>query len=251
MEKTDNIDVWIKLSLNDLKCARILYEHKEFRNSYYLFQQATEKANKAFTLKFELANEEDIRNMGHDIFKFNRRFVTKRIQEIENLFKESKVHSPKIIKEYEKLKKGLSEVDSLKNKDLTNLSFKEIDSLYKEVVSIRKPYVERNPEVVKSWQTIGFVSEFLIGLMQLMLDTFFIKLSISVCGILTVQHNTSSRYPDNLKDPTVIYTLKLPIIQKQLLFMNLLEEGVTKMKDFSVETRYKEIFGKLSSNSKI
>ena len=119
MGKIDNIDVWIKLYLNDLKCARILYEHKEFRNSYYLFQQATEKANKAFTLKFELANEEDIRNMGHDIFKFNRRFATKRIQELE-------VHFPKITTEYEKLKKGLSEVDSLKNKDLVNFHGKLI-----------------------------------------------------------------------------------------------------------------------------
>lgn len=251
MEKIVNIDVWIKLCLNDLKGARILYEQKEFRNSYYLFQQATEKANKAFTLKFELANEKDILTMGHDIFKFNRRFAEKEIQKIENLFRESKVHSSEITKKYENLKKGLSELDSLRNKDLVNLSIKELDSLYKGAVSIQKPFVERNPEMGKSLQAFGFGGEILIGLLQLWLDKAFIKLSISVCGILTMQHNTSTRYPDNLKDPTIIYTLKLPIIKKQPLFMNLLEEVIHKMKDFSDEIRYKEISDKLLSNSKL
>lgn len=92
--------------------------------------------------------------MGHDIFKLNRKFVTKRIQEIENLFKESKVPSANITTEYQKLKKELIEVNSLKNKDLINLSFEDGDSLYKQVVSIQKPFIDRNPGVVKSWQTI-------------------------------------------------------------------------------------------------
>ena len=48
------ITTLIKLALSDLKAARILYSEKQFRASYFLFQQASEKATKAFALKFGL-----------------------------------------------------------------------------------------------------------------------------------------------------------------------------------------------------
>ena len=66
-------------------------------------------------------------------------------------------------------------------------------------------------------------------LLQSMLDLAYIKLAISACSILTVQHSTLTRYPENGKDPTKIYTLRLPLVKKQPLFMDLLEDAICKM----------------------
>lgn len=217
MVEKDKAEIWIKLSLSDLKASKILYEYKQYRVSYYLFQQATEKANKAFALKFEMANEDDLKEMGHNQFKLNRRLAAKELQELDNVLKESKELSPDLQKKYKNLKNGLRELDALRSQDLVNLTSTEINTLYKQVSLYRKSYIERNPKVKKALEEkeeSKIASLLFFGLMQWMLDKAFMKLSISACGILTMQHNTLTRYPENKKDPSKIYNSKLPIIKK-------------------------------------
>ena len=78
---------------------------KFFRQSYFLFQQATEKANKAHALKFGLAKEEDLKDMGHNQFKMDRKYVANKIEELDSLLKQSNNLPAKLDKKHKDLKK--------------------------------------------------------------------------------------------------------------------------------------------------
>jgi HEPN domain-containing protein len=237
--------IWIKLALSDLKASRLLYEQKQFRTSYFLFQQSTEKANKAFALKFGLAEEEDLKGMGHNQFKLERRFAARKIEELNRVFIEPQEITPELEKKHKDLKEGLSALDSLRNQNLVNLSSTEINSLYEGITRLKIPFKKRVPPVKKILQDSGDLKPgylLALGLIQWRLDVSFIRLSISACSILTEQHSTLTRYPEQGKDPTKIYTLRLPIVKKQPLFMNLLEEVIDKMKKHSDEKILKKLY---------
>ena len=68
-----------------------------------------------------------------------------------------------------------------------------------------------------------------------------IVLSLFACGILTTQHSSLARYPENGKNPLNIYTAKLPLIKKQILFMDLLEDAIKKLTKHSTESFVKKI----------
>ena len=57
-----NVSIWIDLSLSDLKSSKLLYDNSQFRTSYFFFQQATEKANKALALLGGLLSETELKN---------------------------------------------------------------------------------------------------------------------------------------------------------------------------------------------
>ena len=241
----DKAGIWIKLALSDLKASRLLYEQKQFRSSYFLFQQSTEKANKAFALKFGLAKEDDLKGLGHNQFKLERRFAARKIEELNRLLIESQDVAPELEKKHKDLKEGLSALDSLRNQNLVNLSSTEINSLYEWVTQLRIPFKKRVPPVKKILQDSGDLKPgylLALGLIQWKLDISFIRLSISACSILTEQHITLTRYPQQGKDPTKIYRSRLPIVKKQPLFMNLLEEVIGKMKKHSDEKILKKLF---------
>jgi hypothetical protein len=250
VKKIDAIGIWIKLALSDLKASKILYEQKLFRQSYFLFQQATEKANKAHALKFGLAKEEDLKDMGHNQFKIDRKYVATKIAGLDSLLKQTNKLPAKLDKKHKDLKQSLSAIDSLRNQNLVNLSSLEISSLYKQISSQRIPFEERNPGVKKLLQDAGEAKRgylLALALLQWTSDLAYIKLAISACSILTVQHSTLTRYPENGNDPTKIYTLRLPLVKKQPLFMNLLEDAICKMDKHSD----KEILKKLLKSKAI
>ena len=241
----DKAGIWIKLALSDLKASRLLYEQKQFRSSYFLFQQSTEKANKAFALKFGLAEEDDLKGLGHNQFKLERKFAAKKIAELNKLLVESQGVAPELEKKHKDLKEGLSALDSLRNQNLVNLTSREINSLYEGITRLRIPFKKRVPPVKKILQDSGDLKPgylLALGLIQWKLDISFIRLSISACSILTEQHSTLTRYPEQGKDPTKIYRSRLPIIKKQPLFMDLLEEVIAKMKKHSDEKILTKLF---------
>src|SRR5258708_8408077 len=112
MDTKEIISMWIKLALSDLKSAKILYTQKQYRTSYFLFQQATEKANKAHALKFKFINEEDFKDIRHDQFKIDRRYYTKRIKELRTLIINDGA-SPKVQAKINSLTEGISDIDRM------------------------------------------------------------------------------------------------------------------------------------------
>jgi len=49
--------------------------------------------------------------------------------------------------------------------------------------------------------------------------------TIIVCSVITTQHVSSTRYPENGKDPLESYTLKNPVVKLQLKYLALLENA--------------------------
>jgi hypothetical protein len=146
-------DTWVKLSFSDLAASRILYEQGHYRTSYFLFQQASEKANKAFALYAGLVNENDLKDIGHNQFKIYRRTIVKHEAELKNLIKATE-NLPSKAKDHEILglntilsvHKGQSEViktiDRLKNEDLINISTVELNQVYKQLLALQNPEIK-------------------------------------------------------------------------------------------------------------
>jgi HEPN domain-containing protein len=62
--------IWFDIAESDLKAARILYAAENYRASFFMFQQAAEKANKAYGLMSGVVKEADLRKkIGHETIK--------------------------------------------------------------------------------------------------------------------------------------------------------------------------------------
>jgi hypothetical protein len=240
---------WVELALSDLKSSQVLYEKGHYRTSYFLFQQAAEKANKAFGLENGIIVEKDLQNIGHNQLKIYRKFIAEQELDLKNLIDITIDVSPKIKSKHQELRLNLSEIDSLKNKDLINISSLELNKLYKELNLFRFPLHKRMPykgilEKVKLKSNEAHI--FWKFAFQMVGDIYFIGLTFGTCALLTIQHVSSTRYPDNGKNPAKIYISKLPLIKKQPLFMDLLREALTKMKKNKGNEQAK-MFSRLSS----
>jgi HEPN domain-containing protein/uncharacterized protein (UPF0147 family) len=264
---------WIKLALSDLKSSKALYAKRHYRTSYFLFQQAAEKANKAFALYGGLATEEELSKIGHDQFKLYRKSIVKQQAELKH-FTHAIEMLPERVRDHEmtglnaihSVHTGQIEIikfiDSLRNKDLVNILAVELNHLYKLLIALRKPdfKLPRNSrEVVKAiisniadWagnfetpeattarkelEEMGNdpgkskeMYKIMIQILRLTMDFAFVFYSFCCCALLTVQHSSLTRYPAGGKDPLNIYTIKLPLVKKQLLFMDLLQDAIRKL----------------------
>lgn len=76
----------LEVSVDDLQCARILYESKNYRNSFYLFQQSVEKANKGFGLYLGLIDMQKLKGkIGHMPVKIYTAFLDEQQQKLKQL----------------------------------------------------------------------------------------------------------------------------------------------------------------------
>jgi HEPN domain-containing protein len=227
------ISIWIKLALSDLKSSRILYSQKQYGTSYFLFQQATEKANKAHALKFKFIKEEDLEDIRHDQFKIDRRYNVKKIEELRKLILLNNGVSPKLYAKINSLTKSISHIDRLRNMDLINISNRNLNYLYKEINIMEIPFDIQFPEIKEIFKTrnkeLKKGYSYGLSLLLYMQDFSFIYFSIKVCALLTIKYSSLTRYPENGLNPLKIYTSKLPLIKKQFLFMNLLEQAIHKL----------------------
>jgi HEPN domain-containing protein len=273
IDKT-KIRLWIKIALDDLHSATILYNNKQHRNSFALFQQATEKAVKASILmNVDLSDEELKKEVGHNQFKYFRKEIVKKEGEISNLTNTisaiPEIRDHEVINHTQMLNfgKGLDEmkrhIDALNPRDIINISAVELSRLHRKLSSFHKVKIEipkgfEKPLISYFKKIIDLASKIstpeaqaarlefeefiqnrskvkeLIKLMKKILRIFlnhsFVIYTLYFCSILTLEHNTISRYPENGVNPFELYKRNLPLIKKQMLFMKLLEEGLTKMK---------------------
>lgn len=147
MNTADIKNLWVKLALSDLASSRILLKQKQYRTSYFLFQQATEKANKAFALYAGFVQESELMKVGHDQFKIYRKILSREEKELGRFITATK-DLPSKIRDHEifgytsiqSLHQGqgqmLSLIDGLKDQDLVNISAVELNRLYKQLLSL-------------------------------------------------------------------------------------------------------------------
>ena len=65
----------LKIAKADIKASKNLYKSRLYAQSYFYFQQATEKATKAAALSLEMSSAKDTFNMRHNIFKLHRKNI--------------------------------------------------------------------------------------------------------------------------------------------------------------------------------
>lgn len=154
----NKVAYWIKIALGDLGSSRTLYEAGHYRTSYFLFQQASEKANKAFALYANFATEEELSKIGHDQFKLYRRELVKKESELKELVERVRALPP-AARDHEMMGLDTIEavqssqlemirlIDGLRQKDLVNFSAVELNQLHKLLISLHKPDIRlpRNP----------------------------------------------------------------------------------------------------------
>lgn len=266
----ETIKIWIELSQSDLNSSRLLYNNNHCRASYFLFQQATEKANKAYALLAGLLSDEELKSIQHDQIKIYRKIIVKQGEEIKSLNKTLKTH-PKIVKheitkminsiEYHKLStNGLRVIDDLRNTDLVNISIANLNSIIQELkklkeVKLQLPNDTKQALKMRFLAGANWVEDFesqvavttkndLINLLNnteqfeqlhdLMVNRIlpmtkniiFVHWTLFFCALITVQHSSLARYPDNGINPETIYNKDLPIVKKQAMFMDLLENSL-------------------------
>ena len=243
--------IFIEIAKDDLKSSTILYKKKQYRNSYFLFQQSIEKANKAFLL-FNDISESDMKEIRHDQFKPYRREIEKNLKKLNefkksyiNQFEELKNNS--VIKQLdfdnmdENLKFALKLIDSLKNIDLINISEEELSQgiiAIKKLTKIKIDLSDNNIELF--FKNIGLISRYaheeikdlLHKIIPYFLDLIFIQISLLFGAYITIQHSSISRYPEKNINPLLIYNEKLPIIKKFPEFENIFNNSFSKLENF-------------------
>ncbi|MDX2190781.1 MAG: HEPN domain-containing protein [Bacteroidota bacterium] len=136
-----SFEIWLDIAESDLKASRILYENKQYRTSYFFFQQASEKANKAYALISNQLTDSQFEDIGHKQFKIHRNLIevqkrkvafllSNNIPELPFNKKRSKID---LNKQKEMLNEGVSYIDSLNNLDLVNISSVELNKLINEI----------------------------------------------------------------------------------------------------------------------
>lgn len=78
-------EIWLDIAESDLYASKILYEKKQYRVSYFLFQQASEKANKAYALISNQFTETQFENIQHKQFKIHRNLIEVQKKKIDSL----------------------------------------------------------------------------------------------------------------------------------------------------------------------
>lgn len=277
MNKGNKTNIWIKLAISDLSSSRILYEAGQYRSSYFLFQQAAEKANKAFALYAGLIQEDELADIRHDQFKMYRRSIVKQESELKHFISVADT-LPSKIKDHEifgfstvhSVHKAQNEIlrliDGLKDRDLVNITSIELNRIHKELAPFKSSNIKLPKKVDKKFQqtmlkladwignfetseVIATKKEYLeilsdkkksrelyaimTKVLNVTTDFAFIFCTLIVCGLLTIQHSSLTRYPVNGQNPFEIYNSKLPLIKKQPLFMDLLDQVLLKMREIN------------------
>jgi len=257
--------IWVDLSKNDLKTSRILYQNGFYRNSYYFFQQASEKALKALTLKYEFVKEEDLKKFRHDVFKLFELFINKRENELLSTINENTFDSKKS-KELGFLRENQTQFSEARRvfymstkKEIVSVSIEDLDSMLKEFkksvfYNLNLPsnygikakqkmaqfltWLEKSENKAslkfKQWieslsnneDDFKYIYESFVKIVKIFIDSVFGGMAIFYCSFITAKHNDLTRYPQEDWNPLKIYSSRLPIIKKQPEFMKLLDRAL-------------------------
>lgn len=130
----------IEIALKDLKASSLLYEKKLHAQSFFYFQQASEKANKAFGLSNGIITEDELKkNIQHNQLKIHKRAIVSEQEELNKFTHYLKTHSDianhefvktKQIEAYSKaLEEGVRFHDSANNNQ-SLLNYSKADLLF-------------------------------------------------------------------------------------------------------------------------
>ena len=165
-------------------------------------------------------------------------------------------------KHHRSISEAIRIIDSLKNCDLVNFTLEDLDGLLEILTGLRtieykfpensnlalssqmramaryfgefgtKDALETENVIMDLLEDENksqrYFQDFMRHYFPIQLDSIFIDSTFSICALLTIQHSSKTRYPHDGINPENIYTKELPIVKKQLDFMNLLKEAILR-----------------------
>ncbi|MFY0603255.1 MAG: HEPN domain-containing protein [Flavobacteriaceae bacterium] len=273
---------WIKISEKDIEASRILYKNNCFSQSYFYFQQSTEKGNKALWMLLGSLNEQEFKKLGHNQFKPLRKIAYQQKENVDFLmsindnisfissnpfFKNLELHE-----QSEQLNELITFIDKSYSSDLINISISELDEILNTLEQLKnaKLTLPKNYKVIlrkgiidytewlRNFNSNGLKEErieferilnndkdfeelisFSASFIKTIYNLIYTQLVFFFCSVLTIQHSSTTRYPDSEKktNPLELYNIELPIIKKQKEFLSHLENALKKL--ITISKKYK------------
>ena len=141
------INTWLNIAAKDLESATLLHQNGNYRNSYFLFQQASEKANKAAALFSGNFTEMEVEEASHNQFKIPRKIMVQNEEKMKaaigllKRFPMPKELEPLSNEGFAKHHKSISEairrIDRLQNCDLVNFTLEDLDGFLEILTGLR------------------------------------------------------------------------------------------------------------------
>ncbi len=269
---------WLSIAKNDVISSKILHDNKCYSQSYFFFQQATEKGYKALLMLSGNFGEKELKKFSHNQFRPLRKAAYKRKENfdlimsidenISFLSENPLLKNADLNEESSKLDTFIKFIDESYSLDLVNIDEEELCEMLEFLkdsknskITLHDDYKVRFKNAIKEY--IGWLKNFesleLIDerneleriisnhddfekyiqySMELTKDLYTILYSEFVllfCTTLTIQHSSSTRYPDDDKktNPIDLYNLELPIVKRQVDFLIYLEDAINKLIPFS------------------
>lgn len=263
-----HIDSWIDIAIKDLEASKVLYNSKLYSNSFYHFQQASEKGIKAYAFMADIfTNEEEARRTSHYILKIFKDSAVERYEEIALLkeFEFDKFLGSKIFDKYSSDIKNVS--SELPNKNQTfEYSNKTLNDILKTLRELKeyKPkypkdfkffFVEKmniffdlafkdNPE--KREEAKNGFNDFIKNendldeLIKISKNQFnnnliehYYVLILFYSNLISHTHNNIARYPEKEFNPLKYYTMRKAIIKKLPEFSHFLKSSLMMLKKWN------------------
>ncbi len=147
-KKMNEVIKWINIAKSDIKSSKILLENGCYSQSYFYFQQASEKANKAYWLFDGTLDESQLKKIGHNQFKPLRKNLVSEKDKIDYLKAfEAKTdmlfNSPLLenidIDEYEsRLNESLKFIDRFKKQSSFDFKEEELFGILKNLEELKE-----------------------------------------------------------------------------------------------------------------
>ena len=135
--RKEHIMGWLDIARSDVKASKLLYQEGLYAQSYFYFQQACEKSNKAFWMLNGLVTQDGLRSIGHDQIKPLKSHYQAQMQNIRDInsfekngisLTQSPLFSDLDLQGYTMdLAAHIAELGSLKNKDLSKITISDLD----------------------------------------------------------------------------------------------------------------------------
>lgn len=244
----------IGIAKSDIKAAELLYKKKQYRTSYFFFQQASEKASKAMGIVFgDIKSVKEMRKYSHRMDKMYQEIIKQRREDAKSLntlmgthpisnefaahvneyvelldeYETYEHHFEKIILKggsYSELNSFLNTLDLLRHsKKQTQLfSNQEIEyavekvSAWMSIMAIKQKDIKEVQEIFSDIESIKLFCE---EVLKVIVDTTYIASTFAMCTYITANHSESTRYPNNNFNPLTFYSRRNPIVNMQPYFL--------------------------------
>lgn len=149
----------LKIAKADVNASSLLYNQKLYPQSYFYFQQATEKATKSYFLFLEIIDKKIAFDVRHNLFKLHKKVLlqaqetNKQAMDFTGMYPFLQVAGldrERLVKKHNSIQDDLILFDKLKDYDLINISSKNIKVFLDNLESLNVKVVKMPEDLSQS-----------------------------------------------------------------------------------------------------